>query len=275
MAKVIAFGPHPDDIEILCAGTLTKYKANGHEVAMVCVTNGEVGSTELTKREIAVVREEEARKSAKIIGAEFFWLGYPDEFLFNTPESRLHIIEIIRQFSPDIIITTDKDHDYHPDHTTVGQLIWDTHVMGAVKNIETKTKAMKNIPEIFFMDTVAGIDFQPEFYVDITEFLEIREEMLRCHTSQLGFCDEMYGDNIVDNARLQAGFRGYQAGCKYAEAFRRPKFYPQKIDSTGLLPYVPESAEQLIHHHHSRTRLSDTDNVASLKNKGNKILSIK
>ena len=106
--KVMAFGAHPDDIEISCSGTLAKYKGQGHDVAIVCVTNGEVGSPTLSKEEISVIRRKEAENSAKVIGAKFFWLNYPDEFLFNVSEVRLNFIETIRQFNPDIIIAPDK-----------------------------------------------------------------------------------------------------------------------------------------------------------------------
>jgi LmbE family N-acetylglucosaminyl deacetylase len=241
--NIMAFGPHPDDVEITCAGTLAKYKNAGHDIAIVYVTNGEVGSNCLSTKEIAEVRKKEAQQSASIIGAEFFWLDYPDEFLFNSPETRLTIIETIRQFDPDIIIATDKDNDYHPDHTKTGQLVWDAHVMGAVKNIKTKTKASNKIPDIFFMDTVAGINFSPEVYIDITDYWDTKEMMIRCHKSQLDFCQELYGASIVGNSKLQSAFRGYQAGCKYAEAFRKPKFYPQKANSTGLIAEDCRSVE--------------------------------
>ena len=84
--RVMAFEGHPDDIDNVCAGTLAKYKAQGHDVAIVCVTNGEVGSPTLPKGEIAAIRKIEAENSAKIIDARFFWLGFADEFLFNGPE---------------------------------------------------------------------------------------------------------------------------------------------------------------------------------------------
>ena len=234
--KVMAFGPHPDDIEYQCAGTLAKYKAAGHEVAIAVMTNGEVGSPTLSKAEIAAVREREARKSASIIGAEFFWLGYPDEFLFNTPEARLRVIDTIRQFGPDIVITADKDNDYHPDHITTGQIVWDTHVMVTVPNIETRTPPCDRIPDIYYMDTVAGISFQPEFYVDISEFWETKAAMLACHESQALWMANQYGASIVEDARVQSRFRGYQAGCRYAEAFRKARFFPEVTAPGGLLP---------------------------------------
>ena len=234
--KVMAFGAHPDDMEILCAGTLAKYCAAGHDVAMVVMTNGEVGSSTLSKDEIAAIRRKEAEKSADIIQSELFWLDYPDEFLFNTPEVRLHVIDTIRKFEPDIIITHDKDADYHPDHTNTGQVIWDTHVMVSVPNIETETAPCKKIPSIFYMDTVSGVNFQPEFYVDITQQWEIKASMLSCHKSQDEWLNDQYGVTCVEFAKTQSLFRGFQAGAKYAESFRAPKFFPGNINPDGLLP---------------------------------------
>ena len=236
--RVMAFEAHPDDVEHFCAGTLAKYSAMGHDVAIVCMTNGEVGSPSLSKADIAAIREKEARNSASIIKAEFFWMGYPDEFLFNTPEVRLHVIETIRQFRPDIIITLDKDNDYHPDHTTTGQIVWDTHVMVTVPNIKTKTAPCEVIPEIYFCDTSAGINFCPEIYVNIDEYWETKAAMIACHESQEIWCLDQYGVSLIENARVQSRFRGYQAGCKYAECFRKPKFFPQKAPAQMLLPNI-------------------------------------
>jgi len=74
---------HPDDAEILCAGTMIKYIQKGHHVTFIIATNGEVGSPTLPNEEIAQIRYEEAKEGARIVGAELIWLGIPDEFLFN------------------------------------------------------------------------------------------------------------------------------------------------------------------------------------------------
>ncbi len=234
--RVMAFGAHPDDVESNCSGTLAKYAAMGHDVAIAVMTNGEVGSPTLSKEEIAAIRKGEAKAAADVIGAEFFWLGYPDEFLFSTPEVRLHVIDVIRQFRPDIILAPDKDHDYHPDHTTTGQLVWDVHVMGTVPNIVTGTPPCERIPEIWFMDTPAGINFQPEYWVDISDVWPKKVRMLACHESQETWLQAQYETGLADHAAIQSRFRGYQAGCAYAEAFRRPQFFPQPTSHETLLP---------------------------------------
>src|SRR5690606_8505924 len=86
--RVLSFSPHPDDTEAYCGGTLAKYAAMGHAVGIVTMTRGDVGSPALSRDEIAAVREQEARNAAALIGAELFWLGYDDEFLYDTPEVR-------------------------------------------------------------------------------------------------------------------------------------------------------------------------------------------
>ena len=234
--RIMAFEAHPDDVEHFCAGTLAKYAARGHPVAIVCLTDGSCGSPTLGPAEIAAVREQEARRAAALIGAEFTWMGYPDGFLFNSEELRLRVIETIRRFRPDLILTLDKDNDYHPDHTTAGQVVWDTHVLVTVPNIKTETPPCELIPDIYFTDTPAGIGFAPEFYVDITEHIDTKLAMVRCHASQETWCMDQYGVSLADNAQVQSRFRGYQAGCRYAEAFRKPRFFPQQTAKEGLLP---------------------------------------
>lgn len=235
--RIMAFEAHPDDIEHFCSGTLAKYAAAGHQISMVCFTDGSVGSPDLPKDEIARVREQEARNSASLIGAQLIWLGYPDEFLFNNEAVRLRTIDTIRSFRPDIIITLDKDRDYHPDHCTAGQIVWDTHVMVTVPNIRTEHPPCAKIPELYFCDTSAGINFTPEFYVNIDQFWEIKKSMLLSHVSQEKWCQNQYGCSLVDNAYVQTRFRGYQAGCTFAECFAKPKFFPQRAPADRLLEF--------------------------------------
>jgi LmbE family N-acetylglucosaminyl deacetylase len=234
--RIMAFSPHPDDTEILCAGTLAKYASQGHDVAIVGVTRGDVGSPTLSRDEIAAVREKEARGAAAVIGAEYYWMGYDDEFLYDSPEVRKHFIDVIRQFRPDVVLCPDKDADYHPDHTRTGQIVWDTHVMAPVPNIVTEHPPCEKIHEIWYYDTIAGINFVPEFYVDITAHWETKLKMIACHQSQDTWLMAMYGRGTSYFVETQGRFRGYQTGCDYAEAFRRPKLFPATVPANALLP---------------------------------------
>jgi len=232
--RVMAFSPHPDD-EINCAGTLAKYAANGHDIAIVFVTNGEVGSAVMDNKETARVRKKEAYASASVINAQFFWLGFQDEFLYTDMASRLQVLEIIRKFDPDIIICPDKENDYHPDHIATAQLVWDVRVMTTVPNIKTPSPPCTKIPRLYYMDTVIGINFTPSLYVDITPYWEIKRKMVNSHVSQQGWMKDQYDVTHEEFVKVHSMFRGLQAGCKYGEAFRVPKFFPGRVEEGGLL----------------------------------------
>lgn len=232
--RVLAVGAHPDDLEILCAGTLAKYRKLGHEVTMAVATNGEVGSMTLPKEEIAAVRKAEAEASAKVIGADFVWMGYPDEFLFSTEETRLAFINLMRRVRPDVVFAH-APCDYHPDHRTSGQMCWDVRVMTTVPNIKTEYPVCATIPEIFYMDTVAGINFQPEQYVDISDCFELKQQMLACHKSQGGWLEAQYGMTYLDFMEHISRFRGLQCGVRYGECFQSSPTFP-KWSKGSLLP---------------------------------------
>lgn len=233
--KVLAVGAHPDDLEFLCAGTLAKYKRQGHAVAMAVATNGEVGSPTLGKAEIAAVRRREAEASAAVIGAEFYWLGYPDEFLFNNAETRLKFIDLVRQARPDLILAPHPDLDYHPDHTTTGRALWDIHVMVTVPNIKTDHPPCAVIPELVYMDTTGGVNMIPDRYVDISAEIETKKRMLACHRSQDAWMQAQYGVTCVAMMENFARMRGFQCGCRFAEGFKIPAIWPRRVDPEGLI----------------------------------------
>lgn len=233
--KVLAIGAHPDDIEFLCAGTLAKYKRLGHDVAMAIATNGEVGSSTLSKAEIAAVRRREAEVSATVLGAEFYWLGYPDEFLFNDAATRLRFIDLVRQVRPDLVLCPDPENDYHPDHTTAGRIAWDIHVMVTVPNIVTDHPPCAKIPEIIYMDTIGGVNFIPNRYVDISADIDRKRAMLACHKSQEQWLIDMYDIPPVGMMENFSRMRGFQCGCSFGEGFRVPPMWPKSVDPEGLL----------------------------------------
>jgi LmbE family N-acetylglucosaminyl deacetylase len=232
--RVLAVGAHPDDLEILCAGTLAKYAARGDQVIMAVATNGEVGSATLPKEEIAAIRWREAQASANLIGAEFIWMGYPDEFLFSTLETRLDFLNLVRKARPDVSLAH-APVDYHPDHRTSGQILWDIRVMTTVPNIVTEAPPCDRIPEIYYFDTLAGIDFVPQYYVDISETFEMKKAMLACHRSQSAWLENQYDMNYMQFIEYTCRYRGVQCGVKYAECFQVSPTWP-KLHKPPLLP---------------------------------------
>jgi LmbE family N-acetylglucosaminyl deacetylase len=232
--KILAVGAHPDDLEILCAGTLAKYAARGDCVTMAVATNGEVGSPTLEKAEIAEIRRLEAKAAADVIGAEFIWMNYPDEFLFSTEHTRLDFLNVVRRSRPDVVLTH-APTDYHPDHRATGQILWDIRVMTTVPNIKTEHPPCEKIPEIYYFDTVAGIDFVPQYYVDISKVFESKRQMLVCHKSQSIWLEHQYEMSYLDFIEYTGRYRGLQCGVPYAECFQSSPTWPKRSEGV-LLP---------------------------------------
>jgi LmbE family N-acetylglucosaminyl deacetylase len=230
---VLAVGAHPDDLEILCGGTLAKYAQRGDSVIMAVATNGEVGSSTLSKAEIASIRRKEAEASAAVIGAEFIWMDYPDEFLFSNEQTRLSFLNLVRKARPNVILAH-APTDYHPDHRTSGQLLWDIRIMTTVPNIVTKAPPCDVIPEIYYMDTIGGIAFEPEFYVDISSTFDMKKEMLACHRSQSRWLEEQYNMNYIQFIEYISRFRGIQCGASYGECFRSSPTWPKRMQASPL-----------------------------------------
>jgi LmbE family N-acetylglucosaminyl deacetylase len=231
---ILAVGAHPDDLEILCGGTLARYAKAGHQVTMAVATNGEVGSPTLSREEISEIRRREAFTSAAVIGADFVWMNYPDEFLFSNEESRRSFLNMVRKARPDVILTH-APADYHPDHRTTGQIIWDIRIMTTVPNIETEEPPCVKIPEIYYFDTIAGIDFVPQYYVDISETFELKKQMLACHKSQSTWLEDQYQMDYMQFIDTISRYRGLQCGAKYAECFQVSPTWP-KGSKPPLLP---------------------------------------
>jgi len=217
--NVLFVGAHPDDIEAFAGGTAARYARQGAKVFFAVATNGDVGSSVLSPKRIAAVRHKEAKQGAGIIGAELIWLDFDDEFLIDSKETRLRFIEAFRIAKPDVVICHWRE-DYNPDHSISGMIVDECIHMLTVPNIKTKSKHGDKIPHVYFMDTPAGVNFVPELYVDITTVFETKVKMLRQHESQNSWMKDMFGYDLESFLKIPAQFRGLQAGCPMAEAFR-------------------------------------------------------
>jgi LmbE family N-acetylglucosaminyl deacetylase len=218
--NVLAIGAHPDDLEILCGGTLAKYVQQGHNVFMVHLANGNRGSAQYSSEELAAIRSQEARAAAELIGAEYLDGGFANDLeIYPSQALRDHVTDLFRIAVPDVVITL-APNDYSPDHNYTSQLVFDASHAATIPLYKTRHGATKTPAAILFMDTVAGIGFQPEEYVDISDTLELKKQMILCHQSQQAFAADYRQSAFVENALLQSRFRGFQAGVEYAECFR-------------------------------------------------------
>jgi LmbE family N-acetylglucosaminyl deacetylase len=224
--NILAVGAHPDDLELCCAGTLAKFAKQGVKVSMAIATDGSAGHMIIPPKELGVIRHREAEKAAKLIGADLYWMGSQDGFLFEDIDSRLRFIEVIRKAKPDVIITHDPQ-DYHPDHRAVSRLIFDASFESGIKNLATESPFHPGVQPLIYFDRVAGTGFQPTEFVDITETFEIKREMLACHESQLKWLRDHDNVDFIEMMVTLSSARGYQCGAKYAEAFRSETVWPR------------------------------------------------
>jgi LmbE family N-acetylglucosaminyl deacetylase len=188
MKRVLALAPHPDDMEIGCAGTLAAYAARGAEIHLFVATAGDVGGD-------ADVRMREQEASAKLLGIRrVFWGGFPDTHLPDHANALLaRLEEVMREVDPDLVLV---NHclDTHQDHRTMGY-----------------------VPNVLAYETPSSESFQPTVFMDIQDTLEMKLKALEAHASQI---DQTHVRlSIVDIALATAHFRGVQGKLSCAEAF--------------------------------------------------------
>lgn len=237
---VLAASAHPDDLELQAAGTLIRYVKEGHKVIMAIACTGNVGSKLHTGPEIEAIRAEEAKKAADVIGADLIMLGHKDADVWLDHKTWIEYVDLIRKTNPDVIITHEPG-DYVHDHSNVGELVYRAAIWASTANIpETKLEPISKIPTVFYFETLGTHRVAPpDYYVDITEEFEQKMHAFRQHESQHGdFLEKQFGvSNWFDYVDAVNRLRGFQSGCKYAEAFRMVQTWPNQ-KAYRLLPPV-------------------------------------
>lgn len=240
--NVLAIGCHPDDVEIACAGTLAKCVKRGDKVIVCHVSTGNLGHVIIPPDELTLIRAEEARKAGSLAGIEVISAGFDDLMIYDgNKEARDKIVDVIRYAQPDFIITH-TPNDYMPDHTAVSKLVFDASFTATLPNYtdyphrysDPNGEPAKLVP-IFYMDSLAGVGFNPTEYVDISEEIDLKIEMLECHASQLVWMREHDGIDFADMVKTCSRYRGYQCGADYAEGFTQCQVY-LKGTTKRLLP---------------------------------------
>jgi LmbE family N-acetylglucosaminyl deacetylase len=220
--RALAVMAHPDDAELLCAGTLARAAADGATIAICILCSGDKGaaSTIQSGGSLAQIRHDEAQKAAGLLKAELFWLGCGDGELYDTYDNRRELIETYRRFKPTLIITHDPG-DYHPDHRAASALAEAASWFCASRGHVTSSAPLANPPALWFADTMNMNGAIPEFYVDVGDFLSLKQQMLQCHISQIARSGDADLAPLLELMNRQAAARGAQAGVAAAEAFRQ------------------------------------------------------
>lgn len=231
--NVLAIGCHPDDIEVSCAGTLAKCVKRGDRVTVCHVANGNMGHAVIDPVTLREMRRNEAKKAGELAGIKVITADIGDLLPNGSDLSqRDKIMEIIRQEQPDMIITHSPT-DYMPDHVAVSKLVFDATFCASVPHYGSNPAAA--ITPLFYMDTLAGMGFQPTEYVDITDTFELKLQMLECHESQMKWMRDHDNIDFADFVRTCAKFRGLQSNCAYAEGFTQAYVWP-KVVAKRMLP---------------------------------------
>ncbi|MBE7034804.1 MAG: hypothetical protein E7402_01595 [Ruminococcaceae bacterium] len=232
--KVLAFGCHPDDVEVACAGTLAKYVKEGHEVTVCHVANGNLGHAIIMPDELRAMRREEAKKAGSLAGIKVVTCDINDCIVYDNKEQRDRVVDVIRAEQPDVIITH-SPNDYMPDHTAVSKLVFDASFCASVPHYGTSVPGIAELTPLYYMDTLAGVNFMPTEYVDISSTIDLKLEMLECHESQMKWMRDHDHIDFAEFVKTCARFRGLQCGVDYAEAFTQAYAWP-KVKPMRMLP---------------------------------------
>jgi N-acetylglucosamine malate deacetylase 1 len=219
---ILAFGIHPDDVELSAGGTILKHKALGYKVGVCDLTRGEMGS-----RGSGELRLVEASNAAKILGLDAREnLGLPDVWALDNQENCLKIIQIIRKYRPRIILCNAKQ-DRHPDHAKGAEMVQKAAFLSGLIKIKTD---MEGKPQEHFRPSVVYnyIQFQfqkPDFVVDVSDYEDKKFEAIRAYSSQ--FYDPKSSEeetfisdkSFLDVIRSYDLILGKSIGVRYAEGF--------------------------------------------------------
>ena len=211
--KILAIGAHPDDIEIFMYGLLSTYKKEGNEVCTMVATDGAKGGS-IEGKKLAQKRAEEAKMGLKRLSSPIF-LNLPDSELGEVLEHKKIIKENILKIMPDLIITHSQN-DYHSDHRSLSSI--------------TRSVASHYIP-IIYCDTLMGVNFNPNYYIDITDHYELKKKAVLKHISQ-------NPQRFVDLFTLMNSYRAAQCNApkgNYAEAYSFTPSFPF-LDIREVLP---------------------------------------
>jgi bacillithiol biosynthesis deacetylase BshB1 len=214
---ILAFGAHPDDVEIGMAGTLAKYKEQGIRIGICNLTFAEKSSNGTVE-----IRQEEASKAGDILELdERIQLSLPDRGLFVKEEYILEIVTVIRKHKPRIVFAPYFE-DRHPDHGNCAKLVEEAFFSSGIKKVEDLNRQQVHKPEKLYFYQINGMN-KPEFYIDITKQIHKKQLALEAYTSQ--FEKTEYGEETpLTNGYVEAVISrersyGKQIGSQYAEGF--------------------------------------------------------
>ncbi|MBM2826371.1 MAG: family deacetylase [Dehalococcoidia bacterium] len=235
-AKVMVIMAHPDDAEFSCGGTIAKWAALGSEITYVICTNGNKGSDdpEMTPERLAVIRQQEQRDAAKVLGVkDVIFLGYPDGGLEDTSEIRGEIVRQIRMHQPEIIVTMDPMRRYfqHRDHRVAGTLALDAAMPYSRSHLFYPEQIAQGLKPHKTFEAYISAAENPNLDVDIADTFDLKVDALLQHVSQMGGATkEELGGRLKDMSARFLGIEGENPHL--VERFRRIVYRRREEESS-------------------------------------------
>ena len=221
---ILAFGAHPDDVELSCGGTILKEIHNGKTVGIIDLTKGELGT-----RGTVQTRATEASNAASILGVSFRKnLSFSDGFIANDKAHQLEVIKLIRHHQPEIVLCNAID-DRHIDHGVASKLVSDACFLSGLIKIETKSLDSEAVqapwrPKSIY-HYIQWKPLEPDFVVDISCQIDKKMESVMAYSTQFYNPNSqdpetpISSKNFVDSVRYRAADLGRLTGVGYAEGF--------------------------------------------------------
>jgi N-acetylglucosamine malate deacetylase 1 len=221
--NLLAFGVHPDDVELSCAGTLVMEKKKGETTGIIDLTQGELG-TRGTKE----TRYDEANEAAKILSVDVREnLKMADGFFENNEANQRKIIEVLRKYTPEIILCNALE-DRHPDHGRSAEMLNDAAFLSGLMKIETIVDGIVQKPwrPKYVFHYIQDRYLKPDFVMDISDAMEDKIASIKAYKTQ--FYDSTSTDNnqtyistpaFFESIIARAAMFGKMIGVKYGEGF--------------------------------------------------------
>ena len=220
--RVLALAAHPDDVELLCAGTLARLNEAGHELWIAHMTVGDKGG-QRPPEELARIRGEEAVRAAELIGAA----PSAASAAISSSTSARNTARASGRSSPNPDPTSSSRTPSTITTPTIGSRdAWPS---------ARSTARPGPRPSLLYMDCVAAVDFAPDLYSDITATVEVKKEMLRCHASQVEWMASYRATDMEYIIEWMGRWRGLECGVRHAEGFRLDERFEHAQDTCELL----------------------------------------
>ena len=223
---ILAIGAHPDDVELGCGGTLAKLISEGKKVAVVDLTQGELGT-----RGTNITRAQEAASASEILGISAREnLKMKDGFILNSEEYQIQIVKMIRKYQPEIVLANAVD-DRHPDHAKAAKLVSDACFLSGLVKIETELDGehQKQWRPKQVFHYIQWKNITPDFVIDISNFMEKKIEACLAYKTQFYDPDSkepmtpIATKDFLESLTYRAQDLGRLSGVEFAEGFTTEK----------------------------------------------------